>query len=340
VLPQPAATSGELEHDQRAGEGVDSQLKAELESAGFEVVLVTDASAPSPDGLEQIARRTESMAAILIVHRNDELAADVWVTDRITGKTVLRRVRPDAPAPEAERILALRAVELLHASLVELNLPHDPRGEEPPPPEVEKWVAPPPGAAHPPLRDEPAASPKSRENAAQAQPRMFALALGAAALGGPGGLDLAVAPAIGVAWQALPAWTGEAWLIGPALSTLSGAGGSVDTDEELLVVRVRYDLTAERARISPFAAAGGGAYRLGARGEADPPNQGRSGQALSGLLVGGGGVRLRPWRSIAIVLALDAGWLPSRVAVRVAGQTVARTPLPLVVGTLAGELSW
>src|SRR5262249_46664680 len=49
---------------------------------------------------------------------------DVWIADRVTGKLVQRTVTADDPST-----VAIRAVELLRASLLEERSPHPSRGE-------------------------------------------------------------------------------------------------------------------------------------------------------------------------------------------------------------------
>ena len=57
--------------------------------------------------------------------------ADVWISDHVTGKTVVRRLEVGA-GPNATAVLAIRALELLRASLLEIAAKAPP--SEPPMP--------------------------------------------------------------------------------------------------------------------------------------------------------------------------------------------------------------
>src|SRR5262245_14962828 len=87
------------------------QLRAELAADGFEVVTLTN----TPETLEEQAIRTKGCAAMRLVHAEHGLAADVWIQDRNTGKTMVHRVSARGRSPEAARDLALRTAELLGA---------------------------------------------------------------------------------------------------------------------------------------------------------------------------------------------------------------------------------
>ncbi len=106
------------------------RLHAELEGLGLDARLV--AKRPDeqlPRDLIEAARNTGAVAAFRIVVAEDR--ADVWIADRVTGKVVLREMLPRGAQIDG-RVVALRAVELLRASLMELDLRRQP-AEEPPP---------------------------------------------------------------------------------------------------------------------------------------------------------------------------------------------------------------
>ena len=67
-------------------------------------------------------------AVVAVVAGADPATAELWVVDRLTGKTVVRRIHadPKAAARIAE-ILSVRAVELLRASFLELAITSRPR---------------------------------------------------------------------------------------------------------------------------------------------------------------------------------------------------------------------
>jgi len=57
------------------------------------------------------------------------LGVDVWLIDRVTGKTLSREVVQTGPGADQDRVIAVRVVELLRASLLELQLPSGAEGE-------------------------------------------------------------------------------------------------------------------------------------------------------------------------------------------------------------------
>lgn len=103
-------------------------VAAEVRRVGFESSDV--ASAHDPETLEPLARERGAVAAIARSVRGSVIT--VWVADRMTGK-LLARVVP-GEVKDSERTQAIRAVELLRASVLELALPEPPPSELPIPP--------------------------------------------------------------------------------------------------------------------------------------------------------------------------------------------------------------
>ncbi len=220
--PRVAVVRGEHEADP---EGLEPRLRAELESAGFEVVIVRVEQPASRDQLEATARRTESFAAIALIRPAGGEAVDVWVIDRVTGKTVLRRIEAPTASAETGSILAVRAVELLRASLIELHLRTTPSGEIEPEPEVERFAELPKEAVPPPRPEPVPPKPKPEKPRPVAPPPRpaphYAFGLALEGVVSPGGLDLAFAPGASFFWQPAPEWALGLSIVGPALETLS-----------------------------------------------------------------------------------------------------------------------
>jgi len=105
-----------------------SQIEAELSSLGFQIL--TSAARPrleTPRELQAAARTAGAAAAVSV--RPSERGVEVWLVDRVTGKTLSREVVQLEPALDRERVIAVRIVELLRASLLELQLPSGAEGE-------------------------------------------------------------------------------------------------------------------------------------------------------------------------------------------------------------------
>lgn len=102
------------------------RVAAELRELGFEPVLLDPQGAPaSRASLEAAGRSVGAIAAVRAVP--SERGVEVWLADRVTGKTLLREMRETGV--DADRALALQTVELLRASLLEVSLPEAPKGE-------------------------------------------------------------------------------------------------------------------------------------------------------------------------------------------------------------------
>lgn len=100
-----------------------NRIRGELVAEGFDVVL-TDADAPGEETLSDDPQaRTAAGAVATIALSVDEgtHVAQLRVVDRLTNKVVIRRAPVgESEAPHAAEVLAVRAVELLRASLLEL----------------------------------------------------------------------------------------------------------------------------------------------------------------------------------------------------------------------------
>ena len=116
-----------------------TRVAAELEALGFSVQSLTHE--PRPAGLAAEARGAGAFAAIGI-GPTAEGSVEITVLDRVTGKTLRREVLGRSLTdPTTRELVALRASELLRASLMEIEAPHPPRGELPPTPVVTRVAA-------------------------------------------------------------------------------------------------------------------------------------------------------------------------------------------------------
>ncbi len=143
---------------------------------GFDVTVLPSPPADSPRRtLEEAALQDGAIAAIRLTPSPDRV--EVWIVDRITGKTVLRDVTISSRDPDRDATTAMRTVELLSASLMEVDAPHAPRGDTPAPPTIRAiaQLAPTAPGAEAPVVAVPSA------------PRI-SIDVGPAILGSPGGL--------------------------------------------------------------------------------------------------------------------------------------------------------
>ncbi|HOU91745.1 MAG TPA: hypothetical protein PLU22_11910 [Polyangiaceae bacterium] len=110
-------------------------LQGELTAAGFAVSVVAVDEPVTPAVLRRVGEEQQAFATLTVLRANGNTTADVWIGDRVTGKTSVRTLATTS-SERSGKILAIRAVDLLKTSLTEAETAGDP------PPEV-VGVAPP-----------------------------------------------------------------------------------------------------------------------------------------------------------------------------------------------------
>ena len=231
------------------------RIRGELIADGFEVAIVD-----APPGLEpasvlrQTDQQTGATATLGLFLRADATAAELWVVDRLTNKTVVRSVEisksSTASAPE---VLARRSVELLRASLLEILVDTQKRPTLSPAPRAQasRWVA----------------------RALEPRRSSWGVEAGAQVLGGFGG----VGPAI------LPVARGRVALGDrfAARLTLSGLGtrphvealeGTATVSQALSLLELIAEVAPD-SWLRPSVSVGAGAYHISAEGRAAWPYQ-------------------------------------------------------------------
>jgi hypothetical protein len=297
---------------------LETRLRSELAIAGFDAVVLESPGESSEPPLEQGARSTGSFAAIAVV-RQGGLGAEVWVVDRVTGKTVRRRVDFNPDSPDAAAIFAIRAVELLRASLIELSEPHAPRGEMKPTPQIRDWVI-----------------PKREEHRSGHRE----LGVGVVVAAGPGGLPATLAPALTVAWRPLLHWVGGIELWGPGIGSVVQHEGTARFDQETLVAWARLE-PIRAGGLSPFLRLGAGGYHLGVEGTASAPSYaGRPAHVWSAAGLLGLGLRFEGLGPLLLLAGVDAEFLAPRPGIEFVGRAVATTGRPMLTGQAAMGLTW
>jgi hypothetical protein len=128
------------------------RVRGELVAAGFDVQVID--APPGEDirtALEQAASGPEVEAVVAILGEERRTgaktdSAELWVIDRVTGKTVVRRVDTEPGSLRSAEMLSIRALELLRASFLEVALggaavrTQKAVPAPPPPVEVTRWT--------------------------------------------------------------------------------------------------------------------------------------------------------------------------------------------------------
>jgi hypothetical protein len=305
------------------GDRFGRRVAAELEALGFRAVIVDAASTPtSRASLEASARSAGAMAAIRAVP--SERGVEVWIADRVTGKTVLRQVSPEGGAPDPDAALAIRAVELLRASLLEVTLPSAPAGEVVGTPELREKMRLP---AYP--EPEKTVVPTLR----------FSLAPGV--LASPGGAGAAASLDVGVAWMPSE-HVGVAAFMAIPLSQprIAGAAGSVDFSALLAGAAVRMLFTTRASTWAPSADFGVAAVWLKSVGIDQTGFHAGDANAVTAAPFARAGLAFAPRPQLRLRTDVLVGVIGQGVSLRVAGHEVATWGKPFFLGSAGVDFGW
>ncbi|WP_437310302.1 hypothetical protein [Sorangium sp. So ce388] len=317
-----------------------TRLRAELGAAGFEVVSVPRArDADARDvraALERAARDEGAFAAAALFRSRAGATADLWIVDRVTQKTVVRTVEVAGAA--APSVMAVRAVELLQASLLEANLlasRPSPGGAAADsvavPDDVRRWMAP--------VRRQAAADPAAE------RPGMLAgigVEAGLAALQSTGGVGPALGPALRLSYGGgaagggvLPAGlAARLTFAGPTLApALEGALGTVSVRQEMALLEAVWALETGGA-VSPVLSAGVGGFHLFISGDPLPPLRSATGEVWSVAAALGAGAGLRVTERAALLLDAHAIFAEPRAVVTLGGERLGSAGRPTIAGFL------
>jgi hypothetical protein len=351
-------------HPPQAGEIVReaiTRLSAELRAAGFTVrsvegtpgadgrVQVEEAALPDAPGKE--ARADGSFATIAILETSRGAVADVWVADHVTHKTLVRRVDVGAPAiGNAASDLAVRSVELLRASLLEVSAAQ----KKALPADLAQWLArpptPPPTRPAPPAPAKPSptreakpppakATPRKRPAAAPSAPER-APAPDARTPGGPsieaafsvlaGGFGASPRPLLRIAYE-FPFGLALRATLAPAVTstTLRADAGNVVLRQTASWIDLAYVFHLERARLYPVLALGAGIYRLRIDGHGNLPYQGEHHDLANAVIVAGGGLGVRITPQLTASAQLDVLVITPEPSVTIVGVEQGRAGRPV-----------
>jgi len=298
------------------------RLPKDLQGLGLDVLVLkaTPENSSGRESLEKSARSVGAIAAVRLVPAGE--GTEVWVADRITGKTVIRDLVGATPESGPDDV-ALVAIELLRASLMELHSPTVPPSDAELTPAVRELSFPVPSA--------PTKKPVPT----------FSLMVGPA-------VDLglrSLGPALGSNW-AMWARIGSGFgarafvslPIVPERTTV--AEGDVTVSSSVMGLGLSYDYRRAENTFAPYIGLGIAAARVVTIGKAVPPLLSTSEAAWygGGYWQLGAGVMITP--GLRIYADGTALLLASAPGIKVGGRTVGRWGAPAGVASLGIEVSW
>lgn len=302
------------------------RVQAELEALGFQTVLLDPAAEPaSRASLEAAARKVGAIAAIRAIP--SARGVEVWIADRVTGKTVLREIAGVEGSIDGDATLALSAVDLLRASLLEIALPPPaPRatGEVPAAPDLRKKMAlPAPGA----LAERPTPT--------------LHLSLAPGVLLSPGGFGAAASLDMGLAWMP-SAHVGVSGFTAIPLTgpRVAGAAGSADLWVWLAGGGVRFVFTSRESRWAPSADVG--VMAVSFRSTATPGEGfvAKAASAAAAAPFARAGIAFAVTPMLRLRADVLAGVIVQGVSVQLAKHEVATWGRPLVLPSVGLDFGW
>lgn len=306
-----------LVHTPSADERATVRLRAELSTLGLHVVDVALAASEGATSLDDAARRVGAFAAVQVVPA--KAGVEVWIADRVTGKTLLRELVV-APGDALDDVVALQAVELLRASLVELRFSSHPRGD----------VRPTATVAH----IAPQLVPPAPEI------RNFLLQLGPGVATSPGGLGGTAHAFLGLRWRANRAFGFDVWSLVPVTHTVAQDGASsADVWPWIFGVDVSTWLFEQNAGWQLSAAGGIAVSHLAIDGHAEAPLASRADPLTIALPFARFSWARRLGTRFGIELDGFVGVASPRPVIHFAGREVAHWGRPLLFSTLSFEIA-
>jgi hypothetical protein len=299
-----------------------TRIRGELAADGFEVFDVQAPPGASPEWVLSRARQpTNAAATVALFLHADAKAAEVWVVDRLTNKTVVRTVDlATSPAGSAPEVLARRSVELLRASLLEVLV------------DTKEQVA---------LRHETRAkASRWAERALEPRPPRFGVEAGALFLASFGDVGGAWMPVGRVRFGFVPRVAFRLTLSGLGTRPrVESAHGSASVGQALGLLELVGEITPP-SWLTPSVSLGAGAYHVDVEGSAMWPYTGLKGETSAFAVDTGAGLALSLASSFALSFEVHATVVTPYPVIRFLDDDAAEIQNPLVSGvlTLTGRL--
>jgi hypothetical protein len=242
----------------------------------------------------------------------------VWVIDRKTDRSTTRQVFFQSPSDRTPHTLAIRALELLRSSFLEIEL------------KVEELRGAPAGeltASVPPAGQD--ISPQGERR------HRVGVEAGGVVLTSPDGIGPAFLPTLRLDWAVRGSLVAQVSVTGfGTRATVNATGGDARVDESAVLLGACYRLR-EGKRLRPTLAFAVGTLRTAVEGQADTPNQGHRALRWSFLVDAAVGVAMDLDARFFVTLAAHAQLAEPYLAVRFLDTVVATAGRPNLAWSLA-----
>jgi hypothetical protein len=303
-----------------------ARIKDELSADRFTVVLADSNVAGDPVSMAESAARDPGAIAIIALLGDPETGqTELCVVERAAGRTAVRRalVVVDDPGRMPE-ILSIRALELLHATALELSVDTNRRPRSPTPPSDLRAEGPPPPAGPAP---------------ASAETDLGAVETGVAMLHSLSGPPPALAP-IGRFRLRLAGWL-------HARVTIAGLGTSPRLQTDYGSATVSQSMGTVEAvaiwrrakRVRPGVFLGAGVLHVSVLGAGNSPYEGREPDRWAVVFAGGVGVAFVLRSHLALTTELAGLMATPHPTVRFVGTKVATIGFPSLLLSLALQVT-
>ncbi len=300
-----------------------SRLHGELLSVGLEVGMADRPAALGRDAVDfrawlaDLAAARGACAVIDIVGASGPPAVDVWVIEKSPRSPEASRVSVEPGTENPAERLAIRAIEVLRSSFLEIDLAARGRRGQP--------GAPPPIAASAPAEvTRPASGPER-----------FTVEAGVAVLTSLDGVGPALSPLVRVGWAARPWLLAQVALAGlGSRPTVATTTGNARVAQQYGVLGGSYRFRTGQA-LQPWVALSAGVLRTSVEGQVDSPRQGHAAVKWSFLAEASLGMGLHLGGRYHLTLAAHAQVAEPYVAIHFLDQVVATSGRPNLLMTLA-----
>ncbi len=290
-----------------------TRLRAELGSSGFGVAVATPSTfPPERPEIEQLAQQEGASVGLLLLEAGAGL--EIWVIDPSTGKSTFREVILGFYQPhEAPEVIAIRVVETLRVTLMDVEHPHAraPETSWHPAPEV---VLP-----------------------TSARPARFTLGVGGGGADSSGGLGATGLVGMSLTWAAAsPFSVSLDGALTPARTRLRGSEGDASVGLYLAGVSVGFS-AAPNAPVRFRSGAGAWLAVMNIAGQAAASYVNTQAGFVSVVPHLDLGARFSLTPRLGLGLGLSGGVSAPGVSIRFAGREVATWGRPLWLGSLVLE---